>query len=57
MNEAQRAAAYGKIGGFYDRPTNEVHVRARTKFGHALHEAMHKVAHPVFKPLLAAVHQ
>ena len=48
MNKAQRAAAYGTHGGFYDRGTNEIHVRARTKFGHALHEAMHKVAHPVF---------
>ena len=50
MNKAERAAAYGKIGGFYERRTNEVHVRSRTKFGHALHEAMHKVAHPVFRP-------
>ena len=50
MNKAQRAAAFGKLGGFYERGTNEVHVRSRTSFGHALHEAMHKVAHPVFKP-------
>jgi hypothetical protein len=48
MDKAKRAAAYGKIGGFYDRKTKEVHVRPRTKFGHAVHEAMHKVAHPVF---------
>jgi hypothetical protein len=50
MNEAQRAAAFGKIGGYYDRKDRTVHVRSRTKFGHALHEAMHKVAHPVFHP-------
>jgi hypothetical protein len=50
MTESQRAAAFGDIGGFYERKTNEVHVRSRTKFGHALHEAMHKVAHPVFHP-------
>ena len=37
-----------KIGGFFDRSTNAIHVRSRTKFGHALHEAMHKVAHPGF---------
>ena len=48
MDKAKRAAAYGKIGGFYDRNSKQVHVRSRTKFGHALHEAMHKVAHPVF---------
>ena len=50
MDKRQRAANFGKIGGFYERRTNEVHVRSRTKFGHALHEAMHKVAHPVFRP-------
>ena len=49
MTKAERAAAYGHIGGYYDRSDNSVHVRSRTKFGHALHEAMHKVAHPAFK--------
>jgi hypothetical protein len=44
MTKNQKAAAYGKIGGFYDRPSNTVHVRSRTKFGHAVHEGMHKVA-------------
>ena len=48
MTKAQRAAAYGKIGGFFDRNTRKIHVRSRTKFGHAVHEAMHKVAHPGF---------
>jgi len=48
MTEKQRAEAYGKVGGFYDRPSNKVHVRSRTKFGHAVHEAMHKVASPAF---------
>jgi hypothetical protein len=48
MTKDQRAAAYGKIGGFFDRGTRKIHVRSRTKFGHAVHEAMHKVAHPGF---------
>ena len=48
MTKAQRAAAYGKIGGFFDRDTRKIHVRSRTKFGHAVHEAMHKVAHRDF---------
>ena len=32
--KTQRAAAYGKIGGFYDRSTHHIHLRARSKFGH-----------------------
>ena len=48
MTKDQRAAAYGKIGGFFDRRTRTIHVRSRSKFGHAVHEAMHKVAHPGF---------
>jgi hypothetical protein len=48
MTKNQRAAAYGHIGGFFDRSTRHIHVRSRTKFGHAVHEAMHKVAHPGF---------
>ena len=48
MTEKQKAEAYGKVGGFYDRPSNKVHVRSRTKFGHAVHEAMHKLASPAF---------
>jgi len=48
MTKNQKAAKYGKIGGFYERSTNKVHVRTRTKFGHAVHEAMHKVANPGF---------
>jgi hypothetical protein len=48
MTKDQRAAAYGKIGGFFDRGTRKIHVRSRTKFGHAVHEAMHKVAHSSF---------
>ena len=34
MTKTQRAAAYGKIGGFYDRSTHHIHLRARSKFGH-----------------------
>jgi hypothetical protein len=30
------------IGGFYDRPTDTIHLPARAEFGHALHEAIHK---------------
>jgi hypothetical protein len=48
MTKNQRAAAYGKIGGFYDRSTHHIHLRARSKFGHAVHESMHKLAHPAF---------
>ena len=50
LTAKERAEKYGHIGGYYDRSDHSVHVRSRTKFGHALHEAMHKVAHPVFKP-------
>jgi hypothetical protein len=50
MTKDQRAAAYGKIGGLYDRKTGAVHVRSRTKFGHAMHEAMHKLAHAGWYP-------
>jgi len=49
MTKEQRAAAYGDIGGFFNRRTREIHVRSRSKFGHAVHEAMHKVAHPAFR--------
>ncbi len=48
MTKNQRAAAYGKIGGFYDRKTHHIHLRSRSKFGHAVHESMHKLAHPAF---------
>ena len=48
MTKNQRAAAYGDIGGFYDRKTHHIHLRQRSKFGHAVHESMHKVAHPGF---------
>jgi hypothetical protein len=48
MTKAKRAEEYGHIGGFFDRSTRHIHVRSRTKFGHAVHEAMHKVAHPAF---------
>ena len=50
LTQGERAAEVRHIGGYYDRSDKSVHVRSRTKFGHALHEAMHKVAHPVFKP-------
>lgn len=48
MDKRKRAEEYGHIGGFFDRSTRHIHVRSRTKFGHAVHEAMHKVAHPAF---------
>jgi Domain of unknown function (DUF4157) len=36
-------AGRGKaIGGFYDRPTDAIHLPRDSKFGHALHEAIHK---------------
>jgi hypothetical protein len=46
MDKRKRAEAFGDIGGFFDRSTRHIHVRSRTHFGHAVHEAMHKVAHP-----------
>jgi hypothetical protein len=46
--ETERAKAYGGIGGFFDRSKNAIHVRSRSRFGHALHEAMHKLANPAF---------
>jgi hypothetical protein len=45
----ERAAKYGKIGGFYDRRHHRIVVRTRTKFGHAVHESMHRVSHPGFR--------
>jgi hypothetical protein len=47
-NKAQRAEAFGDIGGVFDRESRTIHVRSRTKFGDALHEGMHKVADPSF---------
>jgi hypothetical protein len=44
-----RAEEYGGIGGFFDRANNAIHVRSRSRFGHALHEAMHKLANPAFR--------
>jgi hypothetical protein len=44
-----RADSYGGIGGFFDRKNNAIHVRSRSHFGHALHEAMHKLGNPAFK--------
>ena len=48
MDKRKRADAFGDIGGFFDRSTRHIHVRSRTHFGHAVHESMHKVAHPAF---------
>jgi hypothetical protein len=48
LTPTELATEYGDWGGFYDRQTHMVHVRSRTKFGNALHEAMHRVAHPAF---------
>ena len=45
----ERAAKYGTIGGFYDRRHHRIVVRTRTKFGHAVHESMHRVSHPGFR--------
>ena len=47
--EAERAKKYGGIGGFYDRANDAIHVRSRSRFGHALHEAMHKLANSAFR--------
>lgn len=46
--ETERAKAYGGYGGFFDRSKNAIHVRSRASFGHALHEAVHKLANPAF---------
>jgi hypothetical protein len=43
-----RAEKYGGIGGFFDRKNNAIHVRSRSRFGHALHEEMHKLGNPAF---------
>ena len=48
MTRNQIRAAYGNVGGFFDRSTKHIHVRQRSHFGHAVHESMHKVAHPAF---------
>ena len=45
----ERTAKYGKIGGFYDRRNRKIVVRTRSKFGHAVHESMHRVSHPGFR--------
>jgi hypothetical protein len=44
-----RAEKYGGIGGFFDRKNNAIHVRSRSRFGHALHEEMHKLGNPAFR--------
>lgn len=31
-----------KVGGFYHRPTDSIHLPPRASFGHALHEGIHK---------------
>lgn len=49
QTEKERAKAYGHIGGFFDRAKNAIHVRSRSNFGHALHEAVHKLANPAFR--------
>jgi hypothetical protein len=43
-----RADAYGGIGGFFDRSKNAIHLRSRSRFGHALHEEMHKLGNAAF---------
>jgi hypothetical protein len=45
LNEKQLAVKYKDIGGFYDRRTKTMHVRPRASFGHALHEAMHRLSY------------
>jgi hypothetical protein len=45
---AGRAEKYGGIGGFFDRRNNAIHVRSRSRFGHALHEEMHKLGNAAF---------
>jgi hypothetical protein len=34
-----------KIGGFYDRPTDTIHLPPMVEFGDALHESVHKYSH------------
>jgi hypothetical protein len=49
MTEKQMAEAYGGYGGFFDRKNRRIHVRSRSTFGHAVHEAMHKVSSSGFR--------
>ena len=49
VTDADLAAQYGQHGGYFDRPTNTIHVRSRSTFGQAMHEAMHKISNPGFK--------
>jgi hypothetical protein len=38
-----------KIGGFYDRPSDSIHLPPRAPFGNALHEGIHKYSSAIFK--------
>ena len=37
-----------KVRGFYHRRTGTIHLRPSSNLGHALHEAVHKLASPAF---------
>jgi hypothetical protein len=39
---AEKSSEGTKIGGFYHRPTDSIHLPPRANFGHALHEGIHK---------------
>jgi hypothetical protein len=47
--KTERAKRFGGIGGFFDRKNNAIHVRSRSRFGHALHEELHKLGNAAFR--------
>jgi hypothetical protein len=49
MTDKQMAEAYGGYGGFVERANRRIHVRSRSTFGHAVHEAMHRVSSSGFR--------
>ena len=48
LTKHQLEERFGKVAGVFNRSTRVIHVRSYTQFGNALHEAMHRVAHPAF---------
>jgi hypothetical protein len=43
LTDTELATRHGKIGGYFDRSKKTIHVRSRSTFGEAVHEAMHKL--------------
>lgn len=44
LTDAELATRHGKTGGYFDRSKKTIHVRSRSTFGEAVHEAMHKLS-------------